>query len=88
MCVRILNKDTNEETDSTVEFADMLGVGTNELPVENMYNQLIPESCLCQVDIKKACQMFGFNYSENEDFEAIISKKTKTEVIKDILNYK
>ena len=53
MCVRVYNLDTKEETDSTVEFADMLGVATSALPVDNAYNQLIPEACLCQVDIKK-----------------------------------
>ena len=88
MCVRIFNTDTKEETDSPIEFADMLGVATTALPVDNAYNQLIPEACLCQVDIKKACDMFGFNYNETEDFDAVISKKTPESSIKEILKHR
>ena len=88
MCVRILNNDTHEETDSPVEFAEMLGVDTTALPVENNYRQLIPHCCLCQVDIKKACDMFGFNYTENQDFDAVISKKTAESTLQDILRHR
>ena len=88
MCVRILNADTREETSSPSGFADMLGVATNALPVDNAYGQLIPQSCLCQVDIKKACDMFGFNYSENEDFDAVIAKKTTEDTMHEILKHR
>lgn len=88
MCVRILNEDTREETHSPAGFADMLGVSTTALPVDNTYGQLIPQSCLCQVDIKKACDMFGFSYSENEDFDAVIAKKTTESAIQDILKHR
>lgn len=88
MCVRIFNTDTKEETDSPIGFADMLGVTTTALPVDNAYGQLIPSSCLCQVDIKKACDMFGYNYNENEDFSVVVSKKTAEKEIQEILKYR
>jgi hypothetical protein len=76
MCTRVWNKDTNEETDSPAEFAEMLGIPTSSLPVDNAYKQLIPEGCLCQVDIEKACDMFGFNYIDDAG-DAQISKKSQ-----------
>ena len=90
MCVRVYNKDTEEETDSPVEFAAMLGASTSELPVDNNYGQLIPEACLCQVDIKKACDRFGFTYEEYEydNWDVRISKKTAEEKISEVLKHR
>ena len=88
MCVRVYNKDTQDDTDSPVEFAEMLGVSAVDLPVDNNYGQLIPEACLCQVDIKKACEKFGFNYEENDDFDIVISKKTPEEKISEVLKHR
>jgi hypothetical protein len=88
MCVRVINKDTDEDTDNVEEFADMLGVASSALPVDNAYKQLIPEGCLCQVDIKKACDMFGFNYSEDRDFDAVISKKTLENTFQEIQKHR
>jgi hypothetical protein len=90
MCVRVYNLDTKEETDSTVEFADMLGVATSALPVDNAYNQLIPEACLCQVDIKKACNTYGFHYKEDDhdNGDITISKKTAEDVMQEVLKHR
>ena len=90
MCVRVYNKDTEEETDSPVEFAEMLGVSTSELPVDNNYGQLIPEACLCQVDIKKACDMFGFTYDQGDHtgWDINISKKTIEEKMSEVLKHR
>jgi hypothetical protein len=88
MCVRVYNKDTSQNTDSPYTFADMLGISVNQLPIDNAYNKLIPDSCLCQVDIEKACEMFGYNYSENQDFDILISKKNVEKTIQDILKHR
>lgn len=88
MCVRVLNSDSKQETDTPVGFAEMLGVEVNELPVDNNYKQLIPHNCLCQVDLKKACEIQGFNYSENEDFDAVISKKSPQTIIQETTKYR
>jgi hypothetical protein len=90
MCVRILNTDTQTETDNPLEFAYMLNLPVKDLPVENTYGKLIPDNCLCQVDIEKACKLAGYNYREvNRGYiEIEVSKKTKQEVIEGILNYK
>lgn len=88
MCVRVYNKDTKQDTDSPYAFADMLGISVNQLPIDNAYNKLIPDSCLCQVDIEKACEMFGYNYNETEDFDISISKKNVGETMQDILKHR
>jgi hypothetical protein len=90
MCVRVYNKDTKDETDSVVEFAEMLGIGTAQLPVDNNYGQLIPQGCLCQVDIKKACETYGFNYEEREydNCDVRISKKTPEDKINEVLKHR
>jgi hypothetical protein len=90
MCVSVYNKDTQEHTDSPVEFAHMLGVPTSTLPVDNVYGQLIPEACLCQVDIKKACEINGFNYEEDnhDNWDIRISKKTPEEIVKSITSHR
>ena len=84
MCVRVFNKDTKESAGTPYELAYMLQVPTNSLPVDNNYGQLIPESCLCQVDVEKACKMAGFNYEENADFEPVISKKTQEDIVNSV----
>lgn len=88
MCVRVYNTDTKENTDNPREFAEMLGISVKQLPVDNNYGQLIPDSCLCQVDIKKACDISGYNYIENADYEAEISKKTPAEIVKNITSHR
>jgi hypothetical protein len=88
MCVRVYNTDSRESTDNPREFAEMLGISVKELPVDNNCGQLIPDSCLCQVDIKKACDIAGYHYNENDDFEPVISKKTHSEVVKNITNHR
>ena len=92
MCVRVYNLDTKEETDSPEEFAAMLGVATSALPVDNAYNQLIPEACLCQVDVEKACNMYGFHYKEddhdNYDADITISKKTAEDMMQEVLKHR
>lgn len=88
MCVRVYNNDTRETASHPIAFAGMINVPVNELPVDNNYKQLIPESCLCQVDIQKACELAGYNYSENSDFEPVISKKTHAEVVKSITSHR
>jgi hypothetical protein len=90
MCVSVYNTDTKESTDSPVEFAEMLGIATSALPVDNAYNQLIPEACLCQVDIEKACNMYGFHYSEDEhdNWDVRISKKTPGDIMKELLKHR
>jgi hypothetical protein len=84
MCVRVYNKDTDTYAGTPHTFADMLNIPVNALPVDNNYNQLIPESCLCQVDIEKACKLSGYNYTENEDFEPVISKKTQEDLVNEL----
>jgi hypothetical protein len=84
MCVQVYNKDTKAYAGTPYEFADMLSIPISALPVDNAYNQLIPENCLCQVDIEKACKLAGYNYTENSDFEPVISKKTQEEILKSI----
>lgn len=88
MCVRILNTDTQVTTDNPLEFAYMLGISIQDLPVDNNYKKLIPENCLCQVDIAKACRLSGYNYKETPDSSAEIeiSKKTPTDIINEIHN--
>jgi hypothetical protein len=88
MCVRVYNKDTDQSTDSPHEFADMLGIPVSALPVDNAYNELIPDCCLCQVDIEKACELSGYEYSENDDFDILIAKKTAEQTIQDILKHR
>ena len=88
MCVRVYNKDTKEDTDTPTGFADMLGISAKDLPVDNALGQLIPESCLCQVDIEKACKLHGYNYNENDDFDIAIWKKSPESTIQDILKYR
>ena len=88
MCVRVYNKDTKQNTDSPHEFADMLGIPVSDLPVDNAYNRLIPDACLCQVDIEKACELAGYDYSETEDFDIEISKKTIEQAMQDILKHR
>jgi len=88
MCIRVYNTDTKESTDNPRELAEMLGLAVKQLPVDNNYGQLIPESCLCQVDVKKACELAGYNYTENQDFEPVISKKTAEEIVKNITSYR
>jgi hypothetical protein len=88
MCVRVYNKNTKEETDSPIGFADMLGVSVKNLPVDNAYGQLIPESCLCQVNIEKACKLYGYDYIEDEDFSIAIAKKSPESSIQDILKHR
>lgn len=88
MCVRVYNKNTKEETDSPIGFADMLGVSVKNLPVDNAYGQLIPESCLCQVNIEKACKLYGYDYTEDEDFSITIAKKSPESSIQDILKHR
>lgn len=88
MCVRVYNKNTKEETDSPIGFADMLGVSAKDLPVDNAYGQLIPESCLCQVNIEKACKLYGYDYTEDEDFSIAIAKKSPESSIQDILKHR
>jgi len=84
MCTRVFNKDTNEFAGTPHELAYMLQVPTNALPVDNNYNQLIPESCLCQVNVEKACAIAGFRYEENADFEPVISKKTQEDLVNEL----
>jgi hypothetical protein len=84
MCVQVYNKDTNTYAGTPHAFADMLNIPVNALPVDNNYNQLIPESCLCQVDIEKACKLSGYNYSETADFEPVISKKTQEDLVNEL----
>jgi hypothetical protein len=84
MCVRVFNKDTKEYAGTPHEFAYMLAVPTNSLPVDNNYGQLIPESCLCQVDIAKACKLAGYHYEETEDFEPVISRKTQEDLVNEL----
>jgi hypothetical protein len=84
MCIQVFNKDTGDYAGTPYEFADMLNIPVNELPVDNAYNQLIPENCLCQVDIEKACKLAGYNYSEDDDFEPVISKKTHEERVNEL----
>ena len=81
MCVRVYNKDTGSYAGTPYTFADMLDVPVSALPVDNAYNQLIPDNCLCQVDIEKACKLAGFNYTETSDFEPVISKKTHEDLV-------
>lgn len=88
MCVRVYNKDTKEETASPTGFADMLGVSAKDLPVDNALGQLIPESCLCQVNIEKACKLHGYSYIENDNFDIVISKKSTESSIQDILKHR
>ena len=88
MCVRVYNKDTKQDTDSPYTFADMLGISVNQLPIDNAYNKLIPDSCLCQVDIEKACELFGYSYIEDEDFSITISKKSAETTMQDILKHR
>ena len=86
MCTHIHNKDTGESTDTPIMFAHMLGIDIKELPVENRFNVLLPDNCLCQVDCKKACELAGFTYVEMDDsgLEVIISKKPYTESLASI----
>lgn len=77
MCVRVLNNDTKQSTDSPIGLAEMLNIDILQLPVDNAYNQLIPQSCLCQVDIEKACKLAGYSCSTNDDYDFEISKKTQ-----------
>lgn len=77
MCVQVYNKDTKKFAGTPYQLAEMLDMPTSYLPVDNAYNQLIPESCLCQVDVKKACALAGFNYEEDRDLEPVIFKKTQ-----------
>lgn len=81
MCTQIHNKDTGEKVDTPVMFAHMLGIDIRELPVENRFNLLLPENCLCQVDCKKACELAGFTYTEMDSsgMEIVISKKPYTD---------
>jgi hypothetical protein len=88
MCVRVYNSDTRDSTDNPRELAEMLGLSVKQLPVDNNYGQLIPESCLCQVDVKKACELAGYHYTENQDFEPVISKKTAEEIVKNITSHR
>ena len=84
MCVQVYNKDTKTSAGTPYEFAEMLNMSVNELPVDNAYNQLIPDDCLCQVDLQKACILAGYNYTETSDFEPVISKKTQEDILKSI----
>ena len=84
MCVKVYNKDTNSYADTPHELADMLDIPVSALPADNAYNQLIPDNCLCQVDVQKACGLAGYNYTENSDFEPVISKKTQEDILKAI----
>jgi hypothetical protein len=88
MCVRVYNKDTGTSTDNPREFADMLGLEVKDLPVDNNYKQLIPDSCLCQVCIDQACVMAGFNYEENDDFDVVVSKRTAEEIIQETAKHR
>jgi hypothetical protein len=88
MCVRVYNKDTKEDTDTPTGFADMLGISAKDLPVDNALGQLIPESCLCQVNIEKACKLYGYDYIEDEDFSIAIAKKSPESSIQDILKHR
>jgi hypothetical protein len=88
MCLQVYNKDTKAFAGTPYQLADMLDMPTNALPVDNNYGQLLPESCLCQVDVRKACALAGFNYEENQDFEPIISKKTQADLVNELRKIK
>lgn len=64
----------------------MLNISVLQLPVDNAYNQLIPESCLCQVNIEKACKLAGYHCSTNDDYEYEIAKKTPGDLLNEARN--
>jgi hypothetical protein len=66
----------------------MLGVSVDALVVDNAYNQLIPESCLCQVDCKASAEKAGFCCEENIDADIVIWKKTIEEKINEIVRFR
>ena len=86
MCTHIYNKDTGEKTDNPRMFAHMLGLDVKELPVENRFNLLLPDNCLCQVDCRKACELAGFSYVEldNSGLDVVIAKKPYTDSLANI----
>jgi len=88
MCVRVYNKDSGEDTDNPITFSDMLGISVKNLVVDNAYNQLIPESCLCQVNCEASCEKAGFYCVENDDFDLVIWKKTVEEKINEISKHR
>lgn len=63
MCVRIYNRDTHEEADSPAELREMFG---RFLPANKHYKEIKDDSCLCQVDVKAAASLYGFEYEEQD----------------------
>jgi hypothetical protein len=75
MCVEIYNKTTKQTAESVQQFAEMLGVGVEEIPASEHYKDVVPEGCLCQIDVEKTCELFGFSYHGDSDFNIEITKK-------------
>lgn len=90
MCIQIQNRDTGEKTDKPFMFAGMIGMAMKDLPVNNRFNTLLPDDCLCQVDCKKACELTGFEYLENDEHErsAIIFKKSYSKNLSNIARHR
>jgi hypothetical protein len=75
MCVEIYNKVTKQTAKSAQQFAEMLGVSVEEIPPNELYKDVVPEGCLCQIDLIKTCELFGYSYTEDSDFDIEITKK-------------
>lgn len=77
MCVEIRNQDTRKYTDTPSGLADMLEIGVEQLPIQSIYKDLKlgADNCLCPVDIDKVCELFGYSWKYNDDFDILISKK-------------
>ena len=78
MCIQIIDLDTRQEIDTVGQLKKILNI--KKLPTLNVEDEDLvnkrDKSCLCNIDVKYACESNGFSFEENERdiWQAFIKK--------------
>ena len=78
MCVEVYNLDSKTIAGNVVELAELLKVPVEDMrkfPASGYESGITVNSCLCQIDIFKACENAGFDAKYDRDFNIEVTKK-------------
>jgi hypothetical protein len=75
MCVEIYNKATKQTAENVQQLAEMLGVSAEKIPPNELYKDVAPEGCLCQIDLIATCELCGYQLRVDDEFNIEIIKK-------------